>query len=304
MKLLILKILLFLLLLIGVVYLIPIDRRQRFLQLKDDCSAHAIWVYDRIHSNTKPVDIVFLGSSHTINGIRDDSIGKQLKLSSLHVANFGYCRYGMNLYPVLLKEILSTKKPRIVILEVREDENRYSHPVFPYLADAKDVFLAYPFFNRDLVRDYFDAFLYRLKLLKVQYFRQEITLDSSDNDFGFMGSADTVSKTSLEKAKEEKLKPKSLLTSFERFFYMTYPRYYLEKLANLCKENNIRLVFLYLPEYGSTQPEPIEMTTYKKYGTVLIPPLSIFDDPDNWADDNHLNHAGAGKLSKWVGGQI
>jgi hypothetical protein len=97
----------------------------------------------------------------------------------------------VNIYFVLLKEILRSKKPKIVFLEVRGEENLYSHPVFPYIADANDIFLATPFFNRDLVRDYFDSFLYRLKLLKVQYFKKDSVMPFQTGDFGYMGSGDT-----------------------------------------------------------------------------------------------------------------
>ncbi len=298
------NILLFLLPLVFLIYLIPFERRQRFIQLKEDCSWHGIWFFDRVHHNGTPIDVAFFGSSHTINGIMDEFIEKQLNILSVHVVNFGYCRYGMNIYPVLLKEILRAKKPKILFLEVREDENRYSHPVFPYIADANDIFLATPFFNRDLVRDYFNSFLYRLQLLKVQYFKKDSIVPVRTGDFGFMGSGDTALKAILEKVKMEHLKPKVRLGLLERYFYMTYPRMYLKKLSELCIENDIRLCFLYIPGYGSNEKEPIEMKTYRKYGDVLIPPRKIFEDPDNWGDENHLNRAGAEKLSKWVAGQI
>jgi hypothetical protein len=298
------NILLFLLPLVLLIYFIPFERRQRFIQLKDDCSCQGIWLFDRVHHNDNPVDVVFFGSSHTINGIMDEFIEKQLNEPSVHVVNLGYCRYGVNIYYVLMKEIVRSKKPKILFLEVREDENRYSHPVFPYIADANDIFLATPFFNRDLVKDYFDSFRYRLQLLKVQYFKKDSLVPFKPNDFGFMGSRDTASKAFLEKVKLEHERPKAQLNPLERYFYMTYPRIYLKKLSELCIENNIRLSFLYIPEYGSHETEPLEINTYRKYGDVLIPPHEIFEDPDNWFDENHLNHAGAGKLSEWVTGQI
>jgi hypothetical protein len=298
------NILLFLLPLVFLIYLIPFERRQRFIQLKEDCSWHGIWFFDRVHHNNNSVDIMFFGSSHTINGIMDEDIEKQLNKPSLHIVNFGYCRYGVNIYSVLLKEILRSKKPKILFLEVREDENRYSHPVFPYIADANDIFLATPFFNRDLVRDYFNSFLYRLQLLKVQYFKKDSLVPFRTGDFGFMGSKDTASKAFLEKVKLEYMKPKVRLSLLERYFYMTYPRIYLRKLSDLCIDNNIRLCFLYIPQYGSQEKEPLEMMTYRRYGNVLIPPREIFEDPDNWGDENHLNRAGAEKLSEWVAGQI
>ncbi len=298
------NILLFLLPLIFLIYFIPVDRRQRFIQLKEDCSYQGIWFFDRVHHNDNPTDVVFFGSSHTVNGIMDEFIEKQLKVPSVHVVNFGYCRYGVNIYYVLLKEILRTKKPKILFLEVREDEDHYSHPVFPYIADANDIFLATPFFNRDLARDYFDSFLYRLQLLKVQYFKKDSIVPFRTGNFGFMGSKDTASNAFLEKVKQEHERPKPALTTLERYFYMTYPRTYLEKLSEICIENNIRLSFLYIPEYGSREKEPLEMMTYRKYGEVLIPPHEIFEDPDNWFDENHLNQAGTLKLSAWVGSQI
>jgi len=304
MKLLFIKILVFLLLLVFLVYFIPVERRQRFIQLKEDCSWHGIWFFDRVHHNETPADIAFFGSSHTIVGIMDEFIGQQLKVPSIHVVNFGYCRYGMNIYPVLLKEILQSKRPKILYLEVREDENLYSHPVFPYIADANDIFLATPFFNRDLVRDYFDSFLYHLQLIKVQYFKKYSIVPVRKGNYGFMCSGDTAAKSFMEKVKLEHSKPKEVLNPLERYFYMTYPRIYLKRLSELCIRNNIRLRFLYIPEYGSQQKEPLEMVTYRKYGDVLIPPHEIFEDPDNWGDENHLNLMGARKLSAWVAGHI
>jgi len=298
------KVLLFLLPLVFLIYLIPIERRQRFVQLKEDCSWRGIWLFDRVHHDHNPIDVAFFGSSKTINGIMDEGIGKQLNLPSVHVVNFGYCRYGVNLYYVLLKEILRSKKPKILFLEVRGEENRYSHPVFPYIADANDIFLATPFFNRDLVRDYFDSFLYRLKLLKVQYFKKDSVTHFHNGDFGYMGSGDTASKAFMEKVKLEHSRPAIQLDPLVRYLYMTYPNHYLKKLSEICIENHIRLIFLYFPEYCSLVNEPPEMTTYRKYGDVLIPPDEIFNDPDNWGDEAHLNRAGAKKLSEWVAGQI
>jgi hypothetical protein len=257
-----------------------------------------------VHHNDNPIDVAFFGSSKTINGIMDEYIEKQLNVPSVHVVNFGYCRYGVNIYSVLLKEILRSKIPKILFLEVRGEENRYSHPVFPYIADANDIFLATPFFNRDLVRDYFDSFLYRLKLLKVQYFKKDSVVPFQTSDFGYMGSSDTASKAFMEKVKLEHNRPTVQLDPLERYLYMTYPNRYLKKLSELCIENHIRLIFLYFPEYCSHVNEPLEITTYRKYGDVLILPHEIFNDPDNWGDEAHLNRAGARKLSGWVAGQI
>jgi hypothetical protein len=138
----------------------------------------------------------------------------------------------------------------------------------------------------------------------VQYFKPDSGVAIRTDDFGYMGSPDTASMVYLEKVRREHLLPKPRLSQLERDFYMTYPRFYLKKLSELCIGNNIRLSFLYIPEFGSVQKEPLEIETYRKYGEVLIPPREMFEDPNDWADENHLNKAGAMKLSDWLAGQI
>ena len=53
--------------------------------------------------------------------------------------------------------------------------------------------------------------------------------------------------------------------------------------------------------------EAIQEYVLKTYHlpSVFIPyGAEIFNDPDNWGDEAHLNRAGAKKLSEWVAGQI
>ena len=105
-------IILFFLPVLLLIIIVPVNKRQKYLGLENDCFNHAIWIYDRLYKNSKPVDIAFLGSSHTINGINDKLIEEELKRYNMTAANFGYCRLGRNLSYVLLKEIIKTKKPR------------------------------------------------------------------------------------------------------------------------------------------------------------------------------------------------
>ena len=127
------------------IFVIPVDSRMKFEGLKDDCFNHGIWIYDRIHNNEKATDIVFLGSSLTINSINDPLIEQGLD-NTTSVVNFGYCRLGMNMNYALWKEVLKKKKPRYLILEVREGGGRYGHPIFPYVAASEDVILPNVFF--------------------------------------------------------------------------------------------------------------------------------------------------------------
>ncbi len=295
-----LKILIFMAPLILMFGFLPVDKRLNYVELKDDCFYHGIWLYDRIHNNPAPVDIVFLGSSHTVNSINDTLIEKICGDTTLHVVNMGYCRYGVNLYYAFLKELMKKKSPEIVFIEVREDENIYSHPIFPYVADPGDVFCESPFFNQDLFSDYVSFYEYRIKLVKAQYVKMETVEPVRTDNHGFAASADTAQESFLKGIKDKSRAKGTSRANFFRKMEMVFPGHYLDKIATLCRNSGVKLVFLYIPQYGSPWLPPREMETYTKLGGVLIPPAEIFADSDNWFDENHLNQAGANKLSAWI----
>jgi len=82
------------------------------------------------------------------------------------------------------------------------------------------------------------------------------------------------------------------------------PDFYLEKVISVCRENNIRIIFLYLPSYGLQDILPVDYEFYNKNGLFWNPPSEIFNNFDNWADDSHLNVSGAGKISVWLSEKI
>jgi len=301
---LILKILIFIALLLVIIMAMPVDERSKFTGLKEDCFYHAIWFHDRLFLNPKPIDIAFIGSSHTINGIDDGLIEHELDSLHLNVANLGYCRYGDNLYYTLVKDLLGVKKPKMIFMEVREDEDRYSHPVFPYLADPIDVLTAWPWFNRDILSDDVVSLRYRVQLARHVFLPADTLFPVRQEVHGFASSADTVSPAILNEIKIRRMEHKWATGSFERGFYMAFPRAYIRKIGQLCSEHNVKLVFIYLPEYASGLWQPLESSTYVKYGKILIPPREIFESTSNWGDESHLNRAGARALSAWIAGTI
>jgi hypothetical protein len=282
----------------------PVNKRFLYQGLSEDCFNHGIWVYDRIFNNPKNIDIAFLGSSQTINGINDKLIEDKLKNKKLHVVNLGYCRLGVNLYYILIKEIVKTKKPRIIVIEIRGEENRYSHPVFPFIADNIDVLTATLLFNRDFFADCYRKIYYKLEIIHEVIFNELKNKEIRKEDFGFASSSDTANIEVLNEAKLTRSKHKKELTSLERNFHMKYSRSYYEKIAEICAENKIKLIFLYVPNYGLQAKKPKEFNTYIKYGPVLIPSLSDFENTNYWFDGSHLNQAGADVFSNWIAEKI
>lgn len=285
-----------------IIAVLPVDNRLKYKGLKDDCFDHGIWIYDRIHHNKEEIDIAFLGSSHTINGINDSLISSQINPSK--AVNFGYCRLGRNFSYALLQEILTQKKVRHLILEVREFEDRYSHPIFPFIGNSSDVLFANPFFNRDLFSDIWTHLAYKTELIQDYIYNPNNSENIRHEAYGFASSSDTA-KTDLWSEIIPKQKKAAIkLTTIEQNFHANFARVYLRKVSELCKKNQVKLTFLYIPSFGMILDKPSEYTTYEQYGAVLIPPKNIFTNPYNWFDKNHLNQTGAEQLSLWVAKQL
>lgn len=290
--------------LILLVYLFPIEKERMYASLELDCTNRGVWMYDRLYNNQLPIDLAFIGSSHTINAITEKRIQQSANCGALNIVNLGYCRMGRNMSYVLLKEILENKSVKSLVLEVREDEDRYSHPVFPFLADSRDVLGASLLFNKDFLVDNWDHFAYRCQLIQETVFGHLIPKVKESSDFGFMANVDTLPIKEALAVKEERISVIQEQGELARRFYIHYPRSYLQQISELCRQHQIQLYFLYLPGYGSEVVQPIETGVYSTLGTLLLPPAELLNDRDNWHDPNHFNIGGAGRLSDWLGSRL
>jgi hypothetical protein len=293
------NILLFLVPLLALLLLMPVNQRQKYIGLKHDCFNHGIWIYDRIFNNSKSVDVAFIGSSHTINDIDDRLIENRLA-KKFTVANFGYCRLGRNLSYVLLKELLKKKHPQYVFLEIREDEDYFSHPIFPYVASDREVLFPHLLFDARYFSDIWTHFSYKMELLQDALFSNEKETPVRNNAFGHSAFRDTIAPGVLAKAYLEQNSVKEKPSKLIRDFHLAFARGYLKAIGSLCEQEKIKLIFLYLPSYGSGLKRPREFATYAKYGKVWWPPSTVFHKKTNWHDTGHLNGEGARELSLWL----
>ena len=311
MKKFILHILLFIVpLVIGgfVFFSLPTNTKRAYHYLTDDCEGRGAWIYRRVFESKKPIDIAFLGSSHTINGINDTLINQQLMTDSLppiSVCNLGYCRLGRDLTYVMMKHIIQQKNTKTFIIEVLPDENPFSHPVFPFLADIKDVVNPQTIVNRSYPNN-----LYNAAISRIMYFRQDLFKDSLvykyglREEFGFSTNAFTADTNQLNQNKIRRIKNQGNSFTWTRRINLPLSRKWLANINTLAINNGVKIIFLYIPPYGSPEKTPIEMDTYLSYGEVWIAPDSIFTNKKNWYDQEHLNVAGAYSLSTWVANQL
>lgn len=301
MKRLIFHIALFVFPIVAFVLFFPLEREQLFIGLKNDCASRGYWIYERLYKDSTPVDFAFIGSSKTMNAIDESIIEKEFE--DLNVLNFGYCRYGRNLHYHFSRELIAEKNINYLVLEVRYEENPYSHPIFPYIASTGDLLTAYPFFNKDWFSDWSTAFRYRLQLLQEELWKSTSPGLPTGKQYGYIINPNTADTTALTNAAHER----NLLTQSSEIkenFENIYPLYYLSRIVDICKENQVKVYFLYLPNYGMPSTGPKKPGFYLQNGTLLIPPPDILNEKSNWGDPNHLNEIGARKISYWLAEEL
>lgn len=307
MKLFLKKLVLFLALPLGVCTWILFSEPSReyaWNSSPQDCDNRGTWLWNRLYVDTTPVDIAFLGFSHTINGIQDTLIQRLLSEDqTTHVLNMGYCRPGYEMYTVIARDLFATKKPRMIVVEINEKMGTASHPMYPYLATNADILSPPSWINQRVPANFYNAFLARLGVQRSEIF-DTTWLDFTKThahqlSYGYRGYPGIADPASLRAPDAYTPEPLSAWRKIE----IVYPREWFTRLAELCRENNVEIVFLYIPTFHD-QPVPKEgMDFYPSLGKVLIPP-DILRDQSLWRENDHLNDAGAGKFSAWVAGEL
>lgn len=307
MKRLLLKLILFfILLLIPVVILFKAPYEEEFVWhfIEGDCYNHGAWIFDRICRNPTPIDIAFIGSSHTIHAFQEKKM-EELLASSDHLTNLGYCRAGRNFEYALLKMLLKYKTPKMVVIEVNEDEAKNSHEIFAYISSSGDVLTTPTLVNRDYFLDVYHAAQARIEYFKARYIFKKATPAPDPTLYGY-GEADRKAlKEELEQnvnAWAKRLKRTEYPSI--RKIQMKYPFSYLSKMIQLLNDKHIPIAFVYLPESGSKLQSPRYASYYQNLGTLFIPPSTIFADCDNWMDATHFNDKGSAIFSEWMARQL
>ena len=288
----------------AVLFIVPYSDEFAYHYIEHDCYNHGAWIYDRINHNPAPVDVAFIGSSHTLHAIQEKKMEKLRELN-LHVVNLGYCRYGRNIEFSILKMLLKHKSPKLIVIEVHEDEEKNSHDIFPYLAETEDLLLTPTLFNRDYFSDLFHGGSARLEFFKAKYIFRKKYPDPTSELYGY-AATDRIA-TEFELDENSRLWQKRLShTNLEKIekVQLKYPFAYLEKMICLIKEKNIPIQFVYLPDSGSKLKNPKHSSFYQDIASLLIPPQTIFNDRSNWMDASHLNDNGSEILSIWLAEQI
>ena len=306
---------------------LPHNRYLRFHKLAEE-SVHYMrskWIYERIHFDRTPIDIAFIGTSHTQSSINSKLVEEALNNNGVdqHVVNFAIPHLGRDLHYLLVRELIESRDVKKLVIEVQETEFRAPHPAFQRLADVSDLLSSPLIVNTG----YFDN-VFRLPLRQsVLYFRTLVDNWTGDtpgsvpltyegphwDDTYITHGTDTprLAKHTAESLREPaeilernrinklSVAEKFTLPNQRHSLLKRYNYFYLEGLLDLARAKGIEIVFLYLPFFhGPEQPDSADL--FRAYGSILRP-IEILDDPGSWQNADHFNFSGASRLSAWVG---
>lgn len=286
------------------IFQLPVERNYVYHYNPGDCENRGAWMYERIFRDTTPVDIAFLGSSHTMTSINEMQVESLLLAQSgkrYHAANFGYCRNGEDLPVLFLEDLLCAKKPRLVVVEVRERISTNSHPLYPYYAPARELLDPPSFSQPAYFSNVYNGWLLRLAAFRNRLIPPADTVSFPGySSYGFRFSDHTEELEELERAKASKLQP-GPPTLFRRQL-LRYPLAWMERMEQLARDHGAKICFVYMPSYGSPEKEP-ELKQFHE-GNYLLPPDSILTRENFWRDPDHMNNAGAKAFSEWLAGRL
>ena len=312
-----------LILLMGICFL-PHDLYLRYKSLDIGTYTKAKWMYERVVFDETPIDIAFIGTSHTLNSIDSEIVQNglgRLSENDIHVVNFAIPHFGRDMHLVLTKLLIKHKKIKLLVVEVRESEARDMHPATHYLADPIDLLTAPLFVNMRYFNNLSQLPLRQVTLFFETNFPLLFSIKSmfDINDYlgahlnytiltkalknrDFIMPVDTL----LKRKKQYEVDNKDKLdrtSALKTFVYFNSNRTTLSTLVSTAKDNNVPVVFLYLPRFGGAL-RSVDSSLYDSLGRIIIPPQSILSDKSIWFDLGHLNSKGATKISNWLPGEV
>ncbi len=295
----------------AAVCLLPENAYQRWQYPRDYLNGRARWIYERIHFDPTPIDVVILGPSRAQLGFGAAAVEERLAQHGKHVnvVNFAVEGSGRNMQSMIVDELFKTKSPKVIVLQVDDQPYLVGHYAFRFIAPEKAI--AFP--PTPFLHDY----IYNLAYLPVR----QATLFGANlfpNLFGFTKQFDpdayartrTDYTTSFANEVTGKIVdmdhpvPRATLlaqgvgsvpdTLVARAFDRINggeDHLYIREIARTAKAHGTQLIFVFLPIFeGPLTISDLEFL--QQHGPVLsFGDLAQHDQLyENWS---HLNHAGA-----------
>lgn len=250
----------------------------------------------------KDLDVLFLGTSHILDSINPMELWNHFGLTGYNMA-IPDCRIPTSYW--ILKNTLQYSKPKVVVIDIAYliDEKikfDYSHSFFDTI----------PFgaFKTEAAVDLFDRDQKQVSEMLFPFIRfhnrwKEIDESdfaaSSSKLMGYVPEYGVQPATFGKQMKEDPTAIRNVSVD------------YLVKIIDLCKENNIRVMFIGIPFDASEASQNIfsfGAVLAEQYGINYLTPDTLLESLDtqvdyfdNLGDNSHTNFSGAQKITKAVG---
>ena len=302
---------------------LPDNPYQRWQLIEHTLYANATWAYERIVFDPAPIDVAILGSSRAQFGLGAPEIAAQLARRGppLTVANLAVVEDGRNLEWAIADRLFAVKRPRVLVVVVSETPNLWGHPGFRYVAPAAAVAwppapflhnsladLAYlPYRQLELfgaalaprlfgLRDRFDPAAYAAK--PDDYTVSRTLADGKTIDMDAAVSAEDLRAEATHFAATRHA---SQLPAVVRRITDRDSPVYLTRIAALARAHDARLIFVFVPEFGSS--DFADRDFYARLGRVADFG-DLARDPGLYQSFAHLNRRGATLASDRVAAVI
>jgi len=311
-------------LLAGTVML-PHDPYIRYQTLRGTLHERAAWIYERIHFDPAPIDVLFVGPSRMASGVDGPALSKllsqQMKID-IKAVNFAFAQPGDDLFYAIAKETLSAKRVKLIVAGVIELQGRSGHPAFRELADRDDILTAPIIFNRSFLKNLAYLPMRQLRLAWYtlnpaaggyqSHFNPAAAYEGSDLDtrkrFSWrlpdnpVNPNLTEAQLTLESQTYDRTLVHRFLPPLLDGVEFAVARTYFSKLKALADQHGAKLVLLYLPYYKGPE-QPFDSAQYENIGPILTP-SALIDDWTTREDAAHFSDSGAARLSSWLSIQL
>lgn len=299
--------------------LLPGSAYQRWQLLDGTIHARARWIYERIHFDPTPIDVAFVGPSRVGAGIDAPRLAQALATKGLpaHVVNFSLPEEGRNINYAIVEEMLTTKRPKLLVVGVIEKPSRFGHPAYKYI--ARPGLILDPGYFGNI--SYFGDLIY-LPFRQIRLFAAELApgMAGLTRDFDpkrYLGSSiDTTGDIVLPGGKiKDGVHPASLAELhrgvhkleasqhpplFPQYADVEFgdERHYVRMIGDLARAKGVPVAFVFIPYYTGPSTAQ-ELPLYQHYGPVWNAGY-LAPHAEWYADYGHLTHTGAEHLTDWL----
>lgn len=250
-------------------------------------------------------DVIFMGTSHTYNSVLSQEIWDIANITSYNWGS-SCCTIPLDYY--ILKQICNYTTPKLVVIDL------YGLVEYDSLGNGK--------YRPDILDQYrvqFDAF----PLSKIKYEAVNDVFDDYDKRVDFLFNL-AIYHNRWKEIEKDNFKPRDIpqfgsafilghkeveyeLYSGEKIEINSKCAEYIPKLCDFCNDNNIKILFTYLPftpkesEVNVAYSFEDFLENYPDADYLNMLDLGILNyKTDMYVDGSHLNHMGAQKTTEFL----